>query len=121
MPGTTDPRIDAYIAKSADFAKPILTHLRGLIHKAVPKVEETIKWGMPFFVHAGEPLCSFAAFKQHAVFGFWKAKLMKDPQLMANAASEGAMGQLGRLTSLRDLPSNKVILGYLKEAAALNE
>ena len=27
----TDPRIDAYIEKQADFARPILTHLRAML------------------------------------------------------------------------------------------
>jgi hypothetical protein len=43
--GNKDLRIDAYIAKSQDFAKPILEHFRELVHKACPDVEETIKWG----------------------------------------------------------------------------
>jgi len=115
-----DPRVDAYIAKSQDFAKPILEHLRALVHKACPGVEETIKWGFASFDYKG-PYCSMAAFKQHCVFGFWKAALMKDPVLMSNAKSETAMGHMGRITSLKDLPSDKVLISYLKEAAKLND
>ena len=77
--GTKDKRVDAYIAKSADFAKPILNHLRELVHKACPEAEETIKWGFASFDYKG-PFCSMAAFKQHAVFGFWKHSLLKDPK-----------------------------------------
>ncbi len=99
--------IDNYIAKSNDFAKPILLHLRELVHKTCPQAEEKIKWGFPHFDYKGEMMCSMAAFKQHAVFGFWKAALMKDPALVAIAKSEVAMGHLGRITSLKDLPGDK--------------
>ena len=113
--------IDAYIAKSADFAKPILNHIRELVHKTCPDTEEKIKWGMPFFDYKGEMLCHMAAFKQHAVMSFWKASLMKDPVLVENAKSEVSMGHLGRLTSLKDLPADKKIISWIKEAMALND
>ena len=113
--------IDAYIAKSADFAKPILLHIRELVHKACPDVEEKMKWSMPFFDYKGEMLCHMASFKQHAVMGFWKAALMKDAVLMENAKSETAMGHLGRISSLKDMPSDKKITGWIKEAMELND
>ena len=113
--------LDAYIAKSADFAKPILNHIRELVHKTCPEVEEKMKWSFPHFDHKGEMMCSMAAFKQHAVFGFWKAALMKDPVLIENARSETAMGHLGRLTSVKDLPSDKKMIAWIKEAMKLNE
>ena len=113
--------IDNYIAKSADFAKPILNHIRELVHKACPDVEEKMKWSMPFFDYKGEMLCHMAAFKQHAVMGFWKAALMKDTVLMENAKSETAMGHLGRISSLKDMPSDKKITGWIKEAMELND
>ena len=62
--------VDAYIAKSADFAKPILMHIRELVHKACPEVEEKMKWSFPHFDYKGEMMCSMAAFKQHCAFGF---------------------------------------------------
>lgn len=117
--GKKDPRVDAYIAKSQEFAKPILKHFRELVHKACPDVEETIKWSFASFNYKG-PLCSMASFKQHCAIGFWKAVLMKDTKLIANAKSESAMGHLGRITSLKDLPKDKVLIAYLKEAAKLN-
>ena len=113
--------IDAYIAKSAGFAKPILNHIRELVHKTCPDAEEKMKWSMPFFDYKGEMLCHMAAFKQHAVMSFWKASLMKDPVLMANAQSETSMGHLGRLTSMKDLPSDEKIAAWIKEAMALND
>lgn len=112
-----DPRIDAVIAKSPDFAKPILTHLRKLVHQACPNAEENIKWGMPFFTHSGSPMCNMAAFKAHATFGFWLGKLV----VGEGAAAETAMGQFGRLASVKDLPSDKAMIGYLKKAAKLAE
>lgn len=118
--GTKDARIDAYIAKSQPFAQPILRKLRALVHKAVPGVEETVKWGMPYFGYAGDPICGMAAFKQHAVLGFWKAALMKDAPKLGRQGEE-AMGHMGRLTSLKDLPSDAKLIGWFKEAAKLNQ
>jgi len=118
---TTDPFVDAYIEKSKDFAKPILNHIRALVHEACPDVVETKKWSFPHFDYKGEMMCAMSAFKQHCAFGFWKASLMKDPVLVENAKSEVAMGHLGRLTSLKDLPSDKKILAWIKEAMALND
>jgi len=118
-----DSRIDAYIAKAQPFAQPILKHLRELIHKGNPNVEEKIKWGMPSFDYKG-PFCSMAAFKQHAVFGFWKSKLLKDEKKYLgdrfNAGGE-AMGNLGRITSLKDLPPDKAIIDFVKQATKLND
>jgi uncharacterized protein YdeI (YjbR/CyaY-like superfamily) len=113
--------IDAYIAESADFAKPILNHLRELIHTACPDVEEKMKWSMPFFDYKGEMMCHMASFKQHCAFGFWKGAIMKDPVLRETAASEAAMGHLGKITSLKDLPADKKITAWIKEAMALND
>ncbi len=117
---TTNPAIDAYITKAQPFAQPILLHLRKLVHKACPNVEEKVKWGMPFFDYKG-PMSNMAAFKQHCSFGFWKASLMSNPILLANAQSEVAMGHLGKITSLQDLPKDQQIIAYIKEAMQLNE
>jgi uncharacterized protein YdeI (YjbR/CyaY-like superfamily) len=119
MPNT-DKRVDAYIAKSAPFAEPILKHLRDLVHTAVPEVEEKMKWSFPHFDHHGM-MCSMAGFKEHCAFGFWKASIMSDPKEILGEASESAMGHFGRITSLKDLPSDKTLIAYIKEAAKLNE
>ena len=118
---STDKRIDAYIAKSADFAKPILTHLRELVHKNCPTVTETVKWGMPFFEYNGSILCNMAAFKQHCSFGFWNAGQMKNADSKLQVRDRGAMGNFDRITSLKDLPADKAMAGYIKEAASLIE
>ncbi len=115
-----DARIDSYISKSAVFAKPILIHLRELVHLTCPEVEEKIKWGFPHFDYKGM-MCSMASFKKHCAFGFWKASLMKDKTLIANAESESAMGHYGKITSLKDLPSDKKIIAHINEAMMLNE
>ena len=93
--GITDPRVDAYIAKSAPFARPILAHIRKAVHTGCPDVEETMKWSFPHFVYKGM-LCSMASFKAHCAFGFWKGSLLKDS--VGSAASDEAMGQFGRIT-----------------------
>ena len=114
---TADPRIDAYIEKSAEFARPVMIHLRELIHKACPDVSETLKWSMPSFEYKGL-LCGFAAFKNHCTFGFWKQSLMEKD---AFSAEKTAMGSFGRLTSLKDLPKDKVLIGLIHQAMELNE
>jgi uncharacterized protein YdeI (YjbR/CyaY-like superfamily) len=118
-----DKRIDEYIEKAQPFAKPILKHLRKLVHEANPEVEETIKWGFASFDYKG-PYCTMASFKEHVVFGFWKSVLLKDPKgylgLRSNQGGE-AMGNLGRITSLKDLPPNKVLIDFIKQAKKLND
>jgi uncharacterized protein YdeI (YjbR/CyaY-like superfamily) len=118
-----DKRIDDYISKSEEFARPILHHLRHLVHQANPEVKETIKWGFPSFDYKG-PLCSMASFKQHCVFGFWKSKLLHDPDgYLKERANQGgeAMGNLGRITSVSDLPPDETLIDFIREASHLNE
>jgi uncharacterized protein YdeI (YjbR/CyaY-like superfamily) len=110
-----DKRIDAYIEKSRDFARPILEHLRRLVHKACPDVEETIKWGSPHFDYKGS-LAGMAAFKEHCAFGFWKQKLMDLKPVEA-----AAMGSFGRIALLKDLPKDKEIIARIHQAMELNE
>ena len=113
--GTRDPRVDAYIAKAGDFAKPILTQIRETVHAACPDVEEAMKWSFPHFMYKGV-LCSMASFKQHAAFGFWKGSLV-----LGHGKDMDAMGQFGRLAKLSDLPPKKVLASYVRKAAALND
>ncbi len=113
-----DPRIDAYIARSAAFAQPILKHIRKLVHAAFPAVEETMKWSIPHFVHKGI-LCNMAAFKHHCAFGFWKGALIIGTHV-GNIQDE-AMGQFGRITAPSDLPADKVLIGYIKKAVQIND
>jgi uncharacterized protein YdeI (YjbR/CyaY-like superfamily) len=117
---TFDKRVDAYIEKSADFAKPILNHLRALIHKASPEINETIKWSFPVFDHKGT-VCHFASFKQHCAFGFWKGSLLPDPENILEDHRDSAMSQFGRITSIKDLPSDEILIQYIRNAVVLNE
>jgi uncharacterized protein YdeI (YjbR/CyaY-like superfamily) len=117
---TNDTRVDAYVEKAAPFAQPILTHLRELMHQACPHASEAVKWGMPFFLQQGVILCHMAAFKQHCAFGFW-GREMRNTLAKDGLKSSDAMGSLGRITSLRDLPSDKLLLAYMQQAAALVE
>lgn len=114
-----DARVDAYIAKSALFAQPILEHLRKLVHIAAPMVTEGIKWGFPFFDYKG-PVCHMSAFKQHAAFGFWKARQLNDPNKLL-VQEEASAGSLGRITSLLDLPSDDILIDFIKQAVHINE
>ena len=109
-----DPRVDAYISRAQPFARPILKHLRKLVHRARPDIEENIRWGSPFFDHEGM-VCFMASFKTHSVFGFWKGKLLFGKE------HKGAMGHFGRLMSMKDLPSDKELIAYVQKAVELNE
>ena len=110
---TLDPRVDAYIARAAPFARPILDHLRRQVHRGCPAVVETIKLRMPFFEYKGL-LCGMAGFMAHCAFVFWRD--VKD--VVPSPKSDEAMGQLGRITSLADLPKNGVLTSYVRTAAA---
>jgi len=112
--GKRDPRVDAYIAKSADFGKPILNHIREVVHESCPEVEETMKWGMPHFEYEGI-LCGMGSFKEHCALHVWKGSL-----IVGDGPRE-AMGQFGRITRISDLPSGKILTGYIKQAMKLKE
>jgi uncharacterized protein YdeI (YjbR/CyaY-like superfamily) len=115
--GKRDDRVDAYIQKSGEFARPILRQLREIVHATCPDVEETMKWSFPHFLYKGM-MCSMAAFKEHCSFGFWKSSLILDKE---GQPVEKAMGQFGRITKLEDLPSKTALSGYIKQAMKLNE
>jgi uncharacterized protein YdeI (YjbR/CyaY-like superfamily) len=113
-----DPKVDAYIEKAQPFAQPILTHLRKLMHKGCPDVEEAVKWGHPFFLYRGTIVGHMAAFKQHCSFGFWGEEIgavLRD----AKVVQDGGMGSLGRITTVKDLPSEKEMVGWIRQASAL--
>lgn len=114
-----DERVDSYIEKSAPFAQEILQHIRKLVHEALPLINETIKWSFPHFVYK-DNICSMASFKEHCTFGFWKASLMDDPyQLFGDRTN--AMGSIGRIEALKDLPSDKIFIEYILAALKLDE
>ncbi|QNR85533.1 YdeI/OmpD-associated family protein [Pedobacter riviphilus] len=112
-------QVDQYIINSAEFAIPILDHLRNLVHKADARIEEKIKWGMPFFDYKGT-VCHMASFKHHCAFGFWKGSLMNDEYGVFKERSE-AMGLLGKIKSFDDLPSDEILIAYIQQAIQLNE
>jgi uncharacterized protein YdeI (YjbR/CyaY-like superfamily) len=118
--GKKDPRVDVYIAKSAEFARPILKHIRKVVHAALPTAEEDVKWGAPHFMHNGM-LCGMAAFKHHCSFGFWRAKELAPQHKELDASDKPGMAQFGNLKSVSDLPSEKVLAKLIKAAAALND
>src|SRR5665213_2231404 len=121
--GKKDKRVDDYISKAKPFAKPILNHLRKLVHEACPEVQETIKWGMPFYDYKGK-LCNMAGFKEHCAFSFWKSGMLNDPDnFLKEKSNKGgeAMGNLGKITSLKDIPFDKVMIDFIKQAKKINE
>ena len=117
MTARTDPRVDAYIERQAEFAKPILKHLRDAVHAACPEAEEGLKWGMPAFMYKGQILASMAAFKAHATFGFWRGSLI----VGEDEKQRTAMGQFGRLTGVEDLPEPEMLEQMIRKAMSLTE
>lgn len=113
----TDPRVDAFIARQADFARPILEYLRATVHATCPECEETMKWSMPHFMYRGEMLAGMAAFRQHTTFGFWRGNLV----MGKGEEKADAMGQFGRLTSIDDLPVREELVALIRKAMALTE
>jgi uncharacterized protein YdeI (YjbR/CyaY-like superfamily) len=113
---TADSRVDAYIAQSAPFARPILAYLREVVGEACPQGEETIKWGSPHLTYKGRLVCGMAAFKQHATFGFWQGGKVLGEAL---GRAEAAMGQFGRLTDVSQLPPREVLEDYVRQAVCL--
>ena len=107
--------MDAYIERSADFARPILEYLRDAVHAAAPDAEETMKWGFPHFTDHGI-VCSMASFKEHCTFAFWKGSLVVGEL----DSADDAMGQFGRIAAVSDLPSKKTLIGYVRKAVKLN-
>ena len=114
---TLNPKVDAYLDKVQPFARPIMEHLRDLVHQACPGAEETIKWSRPFFEYRGVILCNMSAFKEHCSFGFWGEEIAAVLREAKVLGADG-MGSLGRITSLKDLPSDKRMLGWIRQAAA---
>jgi uncharacterized protein YdeI (YjbR/CyaY-like superfamily) len=114
-----NPAVDAYIAKAAPFARPILEKVRELFHKACPEIEEVMKWSFPHFEYRGI-VGSMAAFKQHAIFGFWKAALLTDPHGLFDESCDTGMSR-AKFTDVSELPPDKVLIAYIREAVALNE
>jgi uncharacterized protein YdeI (YjbR/CyaY-like superfamily) len=115
-----NPQVDQYIANAAPFARPILERIRKAFHKAHPGIVETMKWSVPHFDHKGV-IGSMAAFKQHVTWGFWKAKLMSDPRgILAPMGETTSMGG-AKITDVKELPSEKVMIEYIREAVRLNE
>ncbi len=115
-----DPRVDDYIDRAAEFARPILLHIRSLVHESSPLINETMKWSFPHFDYKGT-VCSMASFKEHCTFGFWKSSLMADPYQLLKDNAQTAMGQFGRIITVNDLPKDEIIKEYVTEAVRLNE
>jgi uncharacterized protein YdeI (YjbR/CyaY-like superfamily) len=119
--GQYDERIDAYIAKSADFAKPILNHIREMVHRVAPELSENMKWGCPFFDYKG-PVCQMAAFKRHCAFGFWRENMLHDPKgYLKVDGEESSAGSFGQILSISDLPPEEVLIDFIQQAIAINE
>jgi len=113
-----DARVDAYVAKAPEFARPVLEHLRRLVHEVGGDVEEGMKWSRPFFQAKGRIVCQMSAFKEHCGFGFWGAE-MAAVLREAGVDGEDASGSFGRIRGLADLPEDKKLRGWIRMAFGL--
>ncbi len=111
------PAVDAYIAKAAAFAQPILKKVRVAFHKGCPDLEERLKWGVPSFEFKGL-MGGMAAFKAHVAWGFWRHKEMADPRKIFKG---DAMMSGGKIADVDQLPPEKFMVEYVKRAAKLND
>ncbi|MBS0028255.1 YdeI/OmpD-associated family protein [Chitinophaga sp. 22321] len=116
-----NPEIDNYIANASDFAKPILTHWRKLIHERCPNVTEVIKWALPHFEYKNENIFVFASYKNHCSFSFMKDSLMTDARLKANKDLKPIQKFLGKISKQEQLPPDAEFIAMLDEAVQLNE
>lgn len=107
-----DPKVDAYIAKSPDFARPILAQIRDMVHAACPDVEESIKWGAPHFSYNGM-LCGMGAFKEHCRLHFWRGE--------AIVGDADEVEKFHRIESVESLPSRAALTRCVKRAMQLND
>ena len=73
--------VDSYIANSGREARPKLKEIREIIKSTIPKVEEGISWGVPFYKYHGV-LLGFAAYKNHVSFGFCVVLQSKDREIL---------------------------------------
>jgi uncharacterized protein YdeI (YjbR/CyaY-like superfamily) len=112
------PRVDAYIVDAAPFARPILAHLRHVVHETCPEAAETMKWSLPFFTYRDASLCHMAAFKAHCAFGFWRGKEIDG---LRDVEAGGSMGNIGRIGSLDDVPGKRDLVRWIKAAMKLTD
>ncbi|WP_228376125.1 YdeI/OmpD-associated family protein [Chryseobacterium sp. BLS98] len=115
------PKIDAYIEKSQDFAKPVLQYIRETVHEFCPDAEETMKWSFPNFTYKGKILCAMASFKQHCTFGFWLEKEMKTMNEITRDIEKNSMFSLGKIAKIEDLPSRTLLRKAIAEAMELTD
>ncbi len=118
--GQFNKEVDKYIVKMGEFAKPILTHLREIVHSTCPDVEENIKWGTPHYSYKGDHLCMMGGFKQHCSFSLYKAELMKDKAILESVKAGKKFGYMDKIKDITELPNKKILIAYIKEAMELN-
>lgn len=114
-------KVDEYISKSADFAKPILNHLREIILSTCPDAEEDVKWGTPHYSYKGDYLVMMAGFKNHCSFSLYKAEMMKDKTIQDSVKAGKKFGYMDKVKDISELPAKKALVAYIKEVMVLNE
>ena len=110
--------IDEAFGKFKGFQKEYCTHLRKLVHKALPGVKEDWKWGPNFNVEG--MICGIWGFKDHVKLVFFKGSVMKDKhKLFAHDMNNQGNRSIHFMEG--DKIDDKKIIEYLKEAADINK
>jgi uncharacterized protein YdeI (YjbR/CyaY-like superfamily) len=116
MPSAKAEDVDEYIANASEDTRPILIKLRRIFQQASPKLEEVIKWNVPFYEYKGT-VGGFSAFKKHVTWGLWKTRLLNDPDgLIGRGIMMG-----GKITTVAEIPPASKLIGLIKQVIALNE
>ena len=111
--------IDARIAELGDWRGATLAHVRALVHRADPDVEETWKWrGVPVWEHAGI-LCTGETYKNAVKLTFAKGASLTDPAGLFNSSLDG---NTRRAIDLHegDTIDEAALQALIREAVALN-
>lgn len=112
--------VTSYIEKQQDFAQEILNCLRETVHSTGLEITEEMKWSFPNFMYKKKILCSMAGFKQHCSFGFWNASLMEEEKgLLETGKQKTAMGNLGKIKSVDELPEAGILRALIFKSASL--
>jgi len=110
--------VDEYIANSEPESRSTLKEIRKVIKSTIPKAEEGISWGVPFYKYHGL-LGGFAVFKNHVSFGLAFA-LQNDVRKMLEKKGYATGSKTVQIRFDQKVPAT-AIKQILKTKAKMNE
>ena len=121
-----DPRVDKYIDALPDWQRDLCHQLRDLIHRADPRIAETIKRTVqPYFVLDGN-VCALLAAKDHVNLFLYDGAIVPDPEGIITAGHNNktarmiashrgdAINERALTTMLRQIVANNRAGGWRK-------